>query len=85
MSTMALGRGDAKGSDAYIPLPDPYGEGFEYSEDPIENTRQQWAVLERRRLIAGRIARTPLLMIWRTMSGFILALFHLFWSRPAPL
>jgi hypothetical protein len=75
MSTMALGRGDAKGSDAYIPLPDPYGEGFEYSEDPIENTRQQWAVLERRRLIAGRIARTPLLMIWRTMSGFILALF----------
>ena len=75
MRTMALDKGSANGSDAYIPLPDPYGEGFEYSEDPIENTREQWAVLERRRLTAGRIARHPLLMIWRTMSGFCLAAF----------
>ena len=59
MRTMALDGGSANGSDAYISLPDPYGEGFEYSEDPIENTREQWAVLERRRLTAGRIARHP--------------------------
>ena len=62
-------------SDAFIPLPDPYGEGFEYSEDPIENTRNQWSVLEKRRLSAGRIARHPVLMLWRTMSGFSLAVF----------
>ncbi|MDA8680614.1 hypothetical protein N9M45_03365, partial [Euryarchaeota archaeon] len=62
-------------SDAFIPLPDPYGEGFEYSEDPIENTRNQWSVLENRRLKAGRVARHPILMLWRTMSGFSLAVF----------
>jgi hypothetical protein len=72
---MASNREGTTSSEAYIPLPDPYGEGFEYSEDPIENTRQQWAVLERRRLLAGRIARNPLLMIWRAMSGFALAMF----------
>ena len=62
-------------SDAFIPLPDPYGEGFEYSEDPIENTRNQWSVLENLRLKAGRVARHPILMLWRTMSGFSLAVF----------
>ena len=36
---MAGEGGKSNGSEAYIPLPDPYGEGFEYSEDPIENTR----------------------------------------------
>ncbi len=72
---MALDGGKSDGSDAYIPLPDPYGAGFEYSEDPIENTRKQWDSLENRRLKAGRIARHPLLMIWRTLSGFVLAAF----------
>jgi hypothetical protein len=75
MSIMTSGREGATSSEAYIPLPDPYGEGFEYSEDPIENTREQWAILERRRLLAGRIARNPLLMIWRTLNGFFLAMF----------
>jgi len=75
LSAMALDRGEANGPSAHIALPDPYGEGFEYSEDPIENTREQWAILERRRLAAGRIARHPLLMIWRTLSGFCLAAF----------
>ena len=67
--------GKSDGSEAYIPLPDPYGEGFEYSEDPIENTRNQWRALENRRLKAGRIARHPILMVWRTLSGFALATF----------
>lgn len=62
-------------SEAYISLPDPYGEGFEYSEDPLENTRNQWNVLEKRRLSAGRIARHPALMLWRTLSGFTFAAF----------
>ena len=70
---MASGGKISKGPEAYIPLPDPYGEGFEYSEDPIENTRNHWSVLENRRLKAGRFARNPLLMLWRTMSGFSLA------------
>ena len=70
---MASGGKISKGQEAYIPLPDPYGEGFEYSEDPIENTRNHWSVLENRRLKAGRFARNPLLMLWRTMSGFSLA------------
>jgi len=72
---MVVDGSGAGGSDAYIPLPDPYGEGFEYSEDPIENTRKQWFTLESRRLRAGRIARTPFLMILRTLSGFFLATF----------
>ena len=72
---MVVDGGSAKGSDAYISLPDPYGEGFEHSEDPIENTRNQWATLEHRRLKAGRIARNPFLMLWRTLSGFFLATF----------
>ena len=75
MSIMTSGRRDATNSDAHIPLPDPYGEGFEYSEDPLENTREQWAILERRRLLARRIARNPLLMIRRTLNGFLLAMF----------
>jgi len=75
MSAMAAKGSKSTESDAFIPLPDPYGEGFEYSEDPIENTRNQWSVLEKRRLSAGRIARHPVLMLWRTMSGFSLAVF----------
>lgn len=62
-------------SKSAVTLPDPYGEGFEYSEDPIENTRKQWKMLERRRVLAGRFARHPLLMFWRTVSGFFLAIF----------
>tara|TARA_B100001093_G_scaffold68951_1_gene59238 strand:- start:43362 stop:44894 length:1533 start_codon:yes stop_codon:yes gene_type:complete len=58
-----------------LPLPDPYGEGFEYSEDPIEHTRKQWSMLEKRRITAGQIARHPLLMLWRTINGFCLAIF----------
>ena len=58
---MAGEGGKSNGSEAYIPLPDPYGEGFEYSEDPIENTRNQWKALENRRIRAGRIARHPIL------------------------
>ncbi len=75
MSAMAAKGSKSTESDAFIPLPDPYGEGFEYSEDPIENTRNQWSVLENRRLKAGRVARHPILMLWRTMSGFSLAVF----------
>ena len=47
MSAMAAKGSKSTESDAFIPLPDPYGEGFEYSEDPIENTRNQWSVLEK--------------------------------------
>ncbi len=72
---MAGEGGKSNGSEAYIPLPDPYGEGFEYSEDPIENTRIQWKTLENRRIRVGRIARYPILMVWRTLSGFALATF----------
>ena len=75
MSAMAAKGSKSTESDAYVPLPDPYGEGFEYSEDPIENTRNQWSVLENRRLRAGRVARHPILMLWRTLSGFSLAVF----------
>ena len=52
MNAMAAKGSKSTESDAFIPLPDPYGEGFEYSEDPIENTRNQWSILENLRLSA---------------------------------
>ena len=65
----------ASGFEKTLTLPDPYGEGFEHSEDPLEHTKQQWATLEKRRLIIGRLARKPSLMLWRSFNGLFLAIF----------
>jgi len=58
-----------------LSLPDPYGQGFEHAEDPLEHTKQQWEKLEQRRLIIGRLSRKPSLMWWRSLNGFFLSLF----------
>ena len=63
------------GFEKQLALPDPYGEGFEHAEDPLEHTKQQWQKLEKRRLMIGRIARKPSLMLWRSLNGFFLSMF----------
>ena len=72
---MASSGNKGSGFEKNLALPDPYGEGFEHSEDPLEHTKQQWAALEKRRLMIGRLARKPSLMLWRTFNGFVLAIF----------
>ena len=72
---MASSVGKDSGFEKNLALPDPYGEGFEHSEDPLEHTKQQWAALEKRRLMIGRLARKPSLMLWRTFNGFVIAIF----------
>jgi hypothetical protein len=63
------------GFEKQLALPDPYGEGFEHAEDPLEHTKQQWQKLEKRRLMIGQIARKPSLMLWRSLNGFFLSMF----------
>tara|TARA_X000001036_G_scaffold265772_1_gene246873 strand:+ start:2868 stop:4403 length:1536 start_codon:yes stop_codon:yes gene_type:complete len=60
-----------------LELPDPYGHGFERSEDPLEHTRSQWEKLESRRRLAGNITRNRFLLFWRSVAGLILAFFSL--------
>ncbi len=45
---MASSVDKGSGFEKNLALPDPYGEGFEHSEDPLEHTKQQWATLEKR-------------------------------------
>lgn len=68
---------DAKGPgyEKILSLPDPYGEGFEHAEDPLEHTKRQWTILEKRRLLVGQLARKPSLMLWRSLNGFFLSIF----------
>lgn len=60
-----------------LELPDPYGHGFDRSEDPLEHTRSQWEKLENRRRLAGNITRNRFLLFWRSVAGLILAFFSL--------
>ena len=60
-----------------LELPDPYGHGFDRSEDPLEHTRTQWEKLENRRRLAGNITRNRFLLFWRSAAGLILAFFSL--------
>ena len=60
-----------------LELPDPYGHGFDRSEDPLEHTRGQWEKLENRRRLAGNITRNRFLLLWRSVAGLILAFFSL--------
>tara|TARA_B100001564_G_scaffold315656_1_gene290505 strand:+ start:3211 stop:4740 length:1530 start_codon:yes stop_codon:yes gene_type:complete len=72
---MALSDAKSSGFEKPLALPDPYGEGFEHAEDPLEHTKQQWLKLEKRRLMIGQLARKPSLMFWRSLNGFFLAMF----------
>ena len=51
-----MARSNSKPSNSALELPDPYGQGFERIEDPLEKTRVQWIHLEGRRKLFGGIA-----------------------------
>ena len=59
--------------DTSLELPDPYGHGFERIEDPLENTRIQWAKLENRRKVIGNFARNRVLLLWRSIVGLTIS------------
>ena len=44
-----MARSNSKPSNSALELPDPYGQGFERIEDPLEKTRVQWIHLDGRR------------------------------------
>ena len=56
-----MARSNPKNLDSALELPDPYGQGFERIEDPLEKTRVQWIHLEGRRKLFGNIARNWML------------------------
>ena len=68
-----MARSNSKPSNSALELPDPYGQGFERIEDPLEKTRVQWIHLEGRRKLFGSIARIWVLIYWRSIVGLVLA------------
>ena len=72
-----MSRRDDMSDDSGLELPDPYGHGFERNQDLIEQTREQWRKLEKRRKLVGNITRNKFLLIWRTLAGLTLAFFAL--------
>jgi len=54
-------------------LPDPYGSGFQRTEDPVARTREKWEQQEQLRLKMGKFATYPVLIGLRILFGFSVA------------
>ena len=59
-------------------LPDPYGSGFQRTDNPLERTIEKWEIQDKRRLKAGRIARNQFLIMLRVLFGFSIAVVALY-------
>ena len=55
-------------------LPDPYGVGFEESVSQLELTKEEWERIERIRIRAGALVSNPFFVIFRNISGILIAL-----------
>jgi hypothetical protein len=59
-------------------LPDPYGVGFEESVSQLELTKEEWERIERIRIRAGALVSNPFFVIFRNISGILIASVALF-------
>ena len=55
-------------------LPDPYGVGFEESVSQLELTKEEWERIEKIRIRAGAMVSNPFFVIFRNITGVLMAL-----------
>ncbi len=68
-------------------LPDPYGHGFDRTENPLQRTVEKWQRQEELRMKVGTFARKRLLLLLRLLLGLsvaIVALVSVLFPETAP-
>jgi len=55
-------------------LPNPYGLGFEDTDDQLQIAKRNWESVENQRIIFGKFANKPIVLLFRKMTGILIAI-----------
>ena len=55
-------------------LPNPYGLGFEDTDDQLEIAKRNWKSVENQRIIFGNFAKKPIVLLFRRITGILIAI-----------
>ena len=55
-------------------LPNPYGLGFEDTDDQLEIAKRNWKSVEKQRIAFGNFAKKPIVLFFRQITGILIAI-----------